>query len=93
MAAAAPRSASSCPPSTSSRRPANRGGYNFEYSIEVIYAHWASVAALVLLMVACGRTLAAARSGARPPAPEPVGDRPAAATPAGDPVGAGHPSG
>jgi hypothetical protein len=73
--------------------PRNRGGYNFEYSIEVIYAHWASVAALVLLMVACGRTLAAARSGARPPAPEPVGDRPAAATPAGDPVGAGHPSG
>ena len=59
----------------------------------MIYAHWASVAALVLLMVACWRALAAARSGAQPPAPEPVGDRPAAATPAGDPVGAGRPTG
>jgi hypothetical protein len=52
--------------------PRNRGGYNFEYSRDVIWAHWVTVAAIVLLMVVCWRTLAAARSpapraGPRPP--------------------------
>jgi hypothetical protein len=43
--------------------PKDRGGYNFEYSTDLIWAHWVAVAALVLLMVACGRALAAARGG------------------------------
>ena len=52
--------------------PRNRGGYNFEYSRDVIWAHWVTVAAIILLMVVCWRTLAAARSpapraGPRPP--------------------------
>jgi hypothetical protein len=41
--------------------PTDRGGFNFEYSTELIWAHWAGVAALVLLMAACWRSLAAAR--------------------------------
>jgi hypothetical protein len=41
--------------------PRDRGGFNFEYSTELISAHWVAVGAFVLLMVACGRTLAAAR--------------------------------
>ena len=41
--------------------PRDRGGYNFEYSLDLIRAHWVTVAALVLLMVACGRTLMAVR--------------------------------
>jgi arabinofuranan 3-O-arabinosyltransferase len=44
--------------------PRDRGGFNFEYSTELISAHWIAVGALVLLMVACWRMLAAAR-GAR----------------------------
>jgi len=47
--------------------PRNQGGFNFEYSVELIWAHWAGVGALVLLMVACWRTLAAARAPAEPP--------------------------
>ena len=43
--------------------PKNRGGYNFEYSRELIWAHWVGVLAIVLLMVVCWRALAAARSG------------------------------
>jgi hypothetical protein len=46
--------------------PEDSGGFNFEYSIEIINAHWVGVAALILLMVACGRTLASARSRAGP---------------------------
>ncbi|HEV3378610.1 MAG TPA: hypothetical protein VG126_15170, partial [Thermoleophilaceae bacterium] len=41
--------------------PRDRGGFNFEYSTELISAHWVAVGAVVLLMVACWRTLAAAR--------------------------------
>jgi hypothetical protein len=41
--------------------PTNRCGFNFEYSTELISAHWVGVAALVLLMAACWRSLAAAR--------------------------------
>ncbi|HEV2875316.1 MAG TPA: hypothetical protein VGW14_09215, partial [Thermoleophilaceae bacterium] len=41
--------------------PRDRGGFNFEYSTELIAAHWVAVAAVVLLMAACWRTLAAAR--------------------------------
>ena len=41
--------------------PRDRGGYNFEYSTELIWAHWAGATVLVLLMAACWRSLAAAR--------------------------------
>jgi arabinofuranan 3-O-arabinosyltransferase len=44
--------------------PRDRGGFNFEYSTELIAAHWVAVGAVVLLMAACWRVLAAAR-GAR----------------------------
>lgn len=39
--------------------PEDRGGYNFEYSTELIWAHWVAVGAVVLLMVACWRVVAA----------------------------------
>ena len=51
--------------------PRNRGGYNFDYSTDVIWAHWVTVAAIILLMVVCWRTLAAARSGAPRAGPRP----------------------
>ena len=41
--------------------PRDRGGFNFEYSTELIWAHWAGVTALVLLMAACWRSLSAVR--------------------------------
>jgi arabinofuranan 3-O-arabinosyltransferase len=41
--------------------PRDRGGFNFEYSTELIAAHWVAVGAVVLLMAACWRALAAAR--------------------------------
>jgi hypothetical protein len=43
--------------------PEDRGGFNFEYSTELIAAHWVAVGAIVLLMAACWRTLAATRGG------------------------------
>ena len=51
--------------------PENQGGYNFEYSADVIWAHWIAVAALVLLMAACGRAVRDARAGRRPAEPPP----------------------
>jgi arabinofuranan 3-O-arabinosyltransferase len=41
--------------------PRDRGGFNFEYSTELITPHWVAVGAVVLLMAACWRALAAAR--------------------------------
>jgi hypothetical protein len=73
--------------------PANRGGYNFEYSLEVIDAHWVVVAAVVLLMAACGRSIAAARTTRRPSAPPPSGlpaEPEVVDHPALDPAGAGR---
>jgi hypothetical protein len=55
--------------------PQNRGGYNFDYGIRTIGAHWIGVLALVLLMVACGRMLIAARR-IRPPAEPPPPELP-----------------
>jgi hypothetical protein len=51
--------------------PTDRGGYNFEYSLETINAHWVTEGALVLLMVACWRAIADARAVtvSRPTAP------------------------
>jgi hypothetical protein len=43
--------------------PRDRGGFNFEYSTELIWAHWVGVVGIVLLMAACWRSLRAARSG------------------------------
>jgi arabinofuranan 3-O-arabinosyltransferase len=70
--------------------PMNRGGYNFEYSIETITAHYFGIGALVLLMVACWRTIADARPASEPVSVHPDGPRaekeprvPATAPPAG----------
>lgn len=52
--------------------PRDRGGYNFEYSVELIRAHWVGVLAFVLLGAACWRMVAAARS-ARPGRAQPAG--------------------
>ena len=55
-------------------RPENRGGYNPEYAIELIWAHWAAVAGVTLFVLALsramaqrGRAPAAPPSGAAPP--------------------------
>ncbi|MEA2364144.1 MAG: arabinofuranan 3-O-arabinosyltransferase [Thermoleophilaceae bacterium] len=71
--------------------PINRGGYNFEYSLQTINAHWVTEGALVLVMVACWRAIAEARAArvsspaaarAAPARPEPAGAPPAGAAPA-----------
>jgi arabinofuranan 3-O-arabinosyltransferase len=52
--------------------PRDRGGYNFDYAVDLIGAHWFGVAALVLLLLALARTAAAQRgavSRATPPSP------------------------
>jgi arabinofuranan 3-O-arabinosyltransferase len=49
--------------------PKDRGGFNFEYSRELIGAHWVAVLALILLVVVCRRALAAARAASEPPDP------------------------
>jgi arabinofuranan 3-O-arabinosyltransferase len=61
--------------------PTNRGGYNFEYSLETINAHWVTEGALVLLLVACWRSIADARAAAvsSPTAPQAAPARPAGA--------------
>jgi arabinofuranan 3-O-arabinosyltransferase len=41
--------------------PRNQGGYNFNYSVELIYAHWLGVAAVIMLGLALWMTLKAAR--------------------------------
>ena len=46
------------------RLPEDRGGYDFEYSLQVIDAHWVGEGALVLLMAACWRAIGDARAGA-----------------------------
>jgi arabinofuranan 3-O-arabinosyltransferase len=69
--------------------PTDRGGYNFEYSLQTIDAHWVAEGALVLLMVACWRTISDARARAEPvtaptaPQAEPARPERAAAPPAG----------
>ncbi|HEY3728102.1 MAG TPA: alpha-(1-_3)-arabinofuranosyltransferase family protein [Solirubrobacteraceae bacterium] len=51
--------------------PHNEGGYNFDYSVQLIYAHWVGVAAVVLLGVSGWLTLSAVsrRGLSRPPPP------------------------
>jgi hypothetical protein len=41
--------------------PRDRGGYNFNYSVDLIWAHWTGVAAIVLLGAAAWRILSPAR--------------------------------
>ena len=43
-------------------RPENRGGYNPEYAIDGIVAHWFTVAGIALLIVALARELSRARA-------------------------------
>jgi hypothetical protein len=40
-------------------QPQNKGGYNFAYSTQTIWGHWAAVAAVVLLMIALWQILRA----------------------------------
>ncbi len=56
--------------------PENHGGFNFLYSVQLIWAHWVGVGAILLLAMACWRMLAAQRSQRRRPEPEPAGDLP-----------------
>jgi hypothetical protein len=56
--------------------PTDRGGYNFEYGLQTINAHWVTEGAIVLLMVACWRAIADARAAGEqvsPPAAPPAG--------------------
>jgi hypothetical protein len=41
--------------------PRNLGGYNFNYSVQLIYGHWVGVAAVILLGLSGQMTVAAAR--------------------------------
>jgi hypothetical protein len=52
----------------------DRGGYNTEYSVDHLGAHWAAVAAVVLLALALGRTLSTASRRRGGPAPEPAAE-------------------
>jgi hypothetical protein len=73
--------------------PENQGGYNFEYGSDVISAHWLAVAALVLLMAACGRAVRDARPGRRPVDPPPhldLAGEPLVAAETRDVTGAGR---
>lgn len=72
--------------------PADRGGYNADYPMDLIGAHWVAVAAWVLLALALARTVAAALrgrggrvSGASPASDAPAPSRPAAAGRPGPP--------
>jgi arabinofuranan 3-O-arabinosyltransferase len=57
--------------------PRDRGGFNFEYSRDLIWAHWVAVAAFILLMLACWRMIAAARRESALSGPPPAGGVPA----------------
>jgi arabinofuranan 3-O-arabinosyltransferase len=67
--------------------PKDRGGYNFEYSLETIDAHWVTEGALVLLIVACWRVIASARAAQGPVSPAEA--RPLVASPPSAAPGAG----
>jgi arabinofuranan 3-O-arabinosyltransferase len=54
--------------------PKNQGGFNFDYSQQLINAHWVGVLAVILLGTACWQMLARARARARNGEPPP-GDR------------------
>ncbi|MGO9884880.1 MAG: hypothetical protein ACLPV4_17935, partial [Solirubrobacteraceae bacterium] len=45
--------------------PPNQGGYNFDYSVKLISAHWIGVAAIVLLAIAAWQSIVALRAAAR----------------------------
>jgi hypothetical protein len=47
--------------------PRNRGGYNFDYSLELMRAHWVGVAGVLFLIAACWRALSSARGQADGP--------------------------
>ena len=49
----------------------NHGGYDTEYAVEHLGAHWVAVGAFILLVVALARVLAGARAEGPEPAAEP----------------------
>jgi hypothetical protein len=67
--------------------PSGPGGYNFNYPIALIDEHWIAVAAVVLLILSLGRTLALLR--ASDPGPVSTAIPP---SPAREPAAAGAPS-
>jgi len=54
--------------------PKNQGGFNFDYSLQLIDAHWVGVGAVILLGAACWQTVAGARARGRGGEPPPPGD-------------------
>ena len=54
--------------------PPNLGGYNFNYSVSLIWAHWIGVGAILLLAMASWRMLAAERARRKQAAPPPTSD-------------------
>jgi hypothetical protein len=54
--------------------PPNLGGFNFNYSVSLIWAHWIGVGAIVILAVSCWRMLASQRRALRVPPPDPGDD-------------------
>ena len=68
--------------------PRDQGGYNFNYGVELIGAHWLGVAAVIMLGLSLWMTVAAARRWARrPPDPGPPVIDPATAATDDAPVG------
>lgn len=47
--------------------PPDQGGYNFDYSVKLIGAHWIGVAAIVLLAIATWQSIGALRAARRQP--------------------------
>ena len=56
-------------------QPNNEGGYNFGFSVDVIYAHWIGVVAVILLGLSGWFTLSAARGPRAGRLPPPPSDR------------------
>ncbi len=61
--------------------PRNQGGYNFNYSVELIAAHWLGVAAVIMLGLSAWMTLSAARRRSRRPEPPEPPDPPGSPEP------------
>ena len=60
-------------------QPNNEGGYNFAYSVQVIYAHWVGVVAVILLGLSGWFTLTAARGRRAERTPPPLPGTPGVA--------------
>jgi hypothetical protein len=59
----------------------DRGGYDTDFAVEHLGAHWVAVAAVVLLVLALVRTLSTASRPTRGPEAAPAGERAGPAQP------------